>query len=412
MLLTTLSFALSSCKKDPAPRPDAESIEFLGSNDTIYIKYNETLDVSTLFRIAPPRALGTLVYQIARQPDYREGADIETPYTTVTAYSLNGSMLTSIEGVRVPDAVAAPAGSPNTTSQRAVREGRLRVSLQDDASVEQLEIVIVQTDKPALVPVVTVRENALNTIIDGKVTRVLTNQGGATSFNSSAFSVEPMDLELNASGNSRIMLALVNAPYVTPFPFTFGGTGSETGTGGYILAYHNSMTEVEAKAEPETSTRVARLYINVIEADPEAQIVGIVLNEAVVSANTDVSVQFFQRIAPFTTNSSRGVSAFILAKLEDGTTREWGTASGSGGRDGTLIVGEYSEYMENGGGANGSNPGWGNTSVRLQFSPEAPVGTPVAFTIVRLPTSTTLVETAGPEWRVRVETQVIVNPAL
>ena len=421
MLLTAMSFAFSSCKKDPAPRPDAEAIEFLGSNDTIYIKYDGTLDLSEWFRIAPPRAQGTLVYRIDRQPDYREGADANAPYTRVDAYSVSGNTLTSIEGVRVPGVVIPRDGIFTLERQRAVREGRLEVSLQGDASVEPLIIVIVQTDKPALVPVVTVSYNPLNTEIGGKMTRVLTNQGSTTSFNNSSFTIDPMDLEYTTTWQKvgdesrwvsqlNVGIVAVNAPYIND-TFQAGGEGADPSSGGYILGYHNSMTREQALAEPETSTRVARLYVDIIAEDPESPIVGIVLNEAAISANTDTGVQFFQRIAPFTTNSNRSPSSFILAKLENGTTRAWGTGGGAGGRDGSLIVGELSEYMQLVT-LDANNPGW-SSSIRLQFDPEVPVGTPVSFTVARLRLgTTTLDQNPGPEQRVRVETHVIANPAL
>ncbi|MDR1881804.1 MAG: hypothetical protein LBR26_03360, partial [Prevotella sp.] len=176
---------LVACDTDSdEPEDDGKAvIKHTQDKDTLYVDYNGTLDLSTVFTLEQSaKGVAKLAYKVERQPDYAEGNSEE--FTTVDAYGISGSVLSAIPGVRVPDAVN------KEDRVRVVREGKLKVSVEGaKEEVEPLVFTIVMKDKPALVPVITLSEGLAEKLTGGKL--VLENVGQYHLFTANSFTISP-----------------------------------------------------------------------------------------------------------------------------------------------------------------------------------------------------------------------------
>jgi hypothetical protein len=320
------------------------------TNDTLRIDYNGTLDLSAIFSLEQAQGgTATLTYIIDRQPDFVEGTAEE--YTSVEAYRVTGNLLTSIQGIRVPDTVNVPADN----RLRVVREGKLKVSTAGSDTT----FTIIQTGKPELVPTI-----ALDPEITGlnNGTLTLTTTGQPRSFNATAFTISPIDF-----GISDIKIGIgAGDDYITISEYggvpRAGGSTGTPGTGGYIVAYHKNNTLEEVLTD-ETLPQ-ARLYINVTYVAPNA-IVGIVANTEAIGTTAAAS---FWKLAQKSTIS------FVKAKLNDGTIVAYSSSD-----HGSLLSGNFNANTKGAGTENTSHPGW-YPNVQLE-SPLPEVGAEISWTI-------------------------------
>lgn len=306
---------LVGCDKDPVEQVEATGIK--ATADTVRVAYGGTVDLSALFSIDPAGASGSLTYSISRQPEYVEGNDAE--YTEVEAYSVSGNTLASAD-VRVPDAFV------RSDALRTVREGKLKITLEGSSEAESVEVVIVQTDKPALTPVITLSENENYTYTDGPDGKLLTLQtvGVPNVFPATWFKIAPVDFDPSdiRVGTGRV------GNYITEFAGIprAGGFGGATGTGGFIVAFYKDNTLEEVLADENLPQ--ARLYVNVEYVEPDA-VVGIV-------ANTENPPAFRHG-----NTSTKSTSGFVRIKLANGEEKPVGDFSST--HSFTWVSGYYSQ---------------------------------------------------------------------
>ncbi|MDR1022934.1 MAG: hypothetical protein LBL94_06675 [Prevotellaceae bacterium] len=392
-----VSVAFAACdkeeetKSDPIDPETAVEIKVAATqtSDTLRIAYNGTLDLSAIFTLEQPEGgTATLSYAIDKQPEFVEGNG-ET-YTPVAAYSVSGDTLTAAQGVRVPDAVNA-----GDDRVRVVREGVLKVSAEGATA---LTYTIQMTNKPALVPVITLSE-ALTEQLEGGILK-LTTSGQLRQFTATAFDIAPIDF-----GSEDIKVEIgAGGEYITEFGvdgeitstgiFQAGGSVGTAGTGGFIVAYYKGNTLDEVLADenlPQT-----RLNINVEYVAPTAP-VGIELyTEAIGTTGT----------AAFWRNNANGrqlPSSFILIKLNNGETRPYDGATDS---NLGILAGDFDQYLEGRTNEDTEHSGWWS-HVALKLNEDLPpVGTTVKFKV------TSKAHFGEPDWTVTVETQTTAaNPS-
>ncbi|MDR0687791.1 MAG: hypothetical protein LBF55_03775 [Prevotellaceae bacterium] len=348
------------------------------TDDTLRISYNGTLDLSTIFSVEQPEnGDAMLVYEVERQPDYAENSG---DYTSLTAYSVNGSTLTAATGVRVPDALNKGEGRVRT-----VREGLLKVSV---VGVDTLTYTIKMTGKPALTPVISV-DPEIDGLVEGNKL-VLQTTGGHRLFNATYFTISPIDF-----GEEDIRVGIGAGDYITMAASGVpqaGGLDGTAGTSGYVVAYYKDNT-LEGVLADETLPQ-ARLYVDVEYVAP-TEVVGIELKSNIggCSANS-----FWRNNA----NGRQVPSAFVVLKLNNGETRAYDSSTDS---HFGFLAGNFSEHMEGRTTEDSDHPGWW-TYVALKLNDALPeVGTAINFDV-------TSKEHFGEEgWTVTVTTQTVAaNP--
>jgi hypothetical protein len=359
---------LASCDDDSEvivpSKPELET-----TTDTIRIEYGKTLDLSTLFSIKDA-GNATLSYEIESQPSY---AVNDSALTTLDVYSVSGTTLTS-KAVRVPDVV-------NKTNKRHVNEGKLKVSLTGgpEGTEQSVSATIIQTNKPALVPVIKlIPSPSYQAGPEGELNLLeVKTKKRAASFFTTQFEISPIDFD----ESDIAIVAKAGSTYIfAPNPNDEDGYGtwhagaldSPVGTEDYIVAYHRlTTTATQALAKPATATDVARLYIDVIYVAADI-IVGIELNTAAIGIKSGAS--FWRNNA----NGRQVLPGFVLLLLNDDTTRAWNSSTDS---DITLMGGNFDEYLEGRTNQNSDHPGWWS-HVALKLSGPLPeVGTPLKFDI-------------------------------
>ncbi|MDR3184266.1 MAG: hypothetical protein LBT49_02540 [Prevotellaceae bacterium] len=342
-------------KKLPKPTsPPPPQIKTLAespnlTNDTLSIPYEREITLNTIFsaeRAADDTSTAalTLEYALERQPSFAEGSGEWTPYD---AYSVTAGTLSALAGKRVPDVLAI-----SETRSRAVREGVLKVSVNRagyPGAAATATYVVKMTGKPDLVPVITLAEG-LTGVENGTLT--LTTWGQPRQITRASFKIalefEEEDIKVdigNAGDDSYITTSLSGA-------IQAGGSSGKAGTGGFVVAYYKDNTLQEVLAD-ETLPQ-AKLYVNVTFVDPP-EVVGIELNVAAIGKCSTAS---------FWKTGQKTTTAFVLAKLNDGTTRAYDSS-----QDGSLLSGNFNANTKGAGTENASHAGW-YPNVNLNGTPE------------------------------------------
>jgi hypothetical protein len=333
----------NGCDKKENPELIIDPVDATGikaTTDTVRVAYGKSVDLSGYFSLEPANASGTLIYKVIRQPDYVEGNDEE--YTAVEAYSVSGNMLISAEK-RVPDTLNA--GGDRI---RIVREGRLSVALAENSEVDPREVVIIQTGKPAVAPVITLAANENFTYTAGPSGKLLTLQatGLSRTFPASWFNIAPIDFDPN-----DIKVGIGAGDYITMHANGVpqaGGSGAAHGSGGFVVAYYKDHTLEEVLAD--ATLPQARLYIDVEEYM-------LTVDGIVISPNVGLT-----NAASFKKSGAKASSSFVYVKLSDGSTRAFDTS-----QDGSVLSGEFNHYTK-GVAENSDRPGW-FSNVNLNNSP-------------------------------------------
>jgi hypothetical protein len=412
--LLAVTSILSSCKKDDPKIPDAEAILYNGaavhSGDSIRVKYGEPIDLNTLFTLNPANAKGQLTYSLTEQPAY---SDVTTnnEVKEIKAYSLEGSTLTSI--ARVPDEL--PGTGPRS---RTVLQGELKIVLTGGADLNAIEVVLVQTDKPALeAPVITFsaaanNDTRLTNTADGNKLMTLSTSSQPTRFSSeNFFTVTPIDYD-----PVNILLRPGTNPASTYIRMSAAGAlevggGFETedhGQGQYMVAFYSAKRDTLTETNEVYQARVAaafaaaeatgkhRIYVDVNYVAPTT-VVGIIANTDAIGKTGKAS--FWRNNA----NGRQVPQTFILAKLNDGNTRVYDPTT-----DGVVMAGKFDQYLE-GRTTEYETGWWSHVALKAAFGNnldvDCPVGTDLSFTI----THKDHIEEEG--WTVKVETKrMAANP--
>jgi hypothetical protein len=284
-----------------------------------------------------------------------------------------------------------------------VNEGKLKVSLKGEAeeAVQPVIVTIIQTEKPALVPTITLIPGAsYKEGPEGELNLLeVQTKARATSFTATLFEISPIDFDesdiriVANEGSTYIFAPDDEKGYAAWHAGDLDETvGTEDQTGDYIVAYHRSITPEQALAKPTTATDVAKLYIDVIYVAP-TEIVGIELNTDVIGKATTAS--FWSN----TSGQRKAAGGFILVRLNNDTSREWASSSDSGRFP--LLAGNFDSYLEGRQTEDVDHGGWFPSVGLKQNDPVPSVGTPLKFDV-------TVKEHFGEEdWTVTVETKTV-----
>jgi hypothetical protein len=323
-----VSAAFVACDKDEDPivnptEPTTSTVEIkvaaTQTDNVLQVAYEKTLDLGTIFSLEQPEGgTATLAYTIDEQPSYVEGNNEE--YTTVDAYSVSGGVLTAKQSVRVPDAVSA-----GDDRVRVVREGILKVSAEGATA---LTYTIQMTNKPALVPVITLAEGSEGQLAGGTLT--LPTSGLSHPFTAAAFDIAPIDFGIE---DIRVGIgAAGDGDYITISEYggvpQAGGVNGKPGTGGFIVAHYKGNTLEEVLAD-ETLPQ-AKLYINVTRVAPTAPI-GI-------EVDTENSPKFTAG-----NGNQKQLTGFVKVKLDNGEYIAAGSIGSAGLGNFTFVSGYYSQ---------------------------------------------------------------------
>jgi hypothetical protein len=376
LMLAAAVIGFTACEKEKDPEGKTEEekkeqeqivklkVAATQTSDTLRVPYGGSLDLSAIFSLEQAEGgTVTLSYRINRQPEYAEG---NGEYQSAgTVYSVTGSTLASGD-VRVPDAL-----NFGDDRIRLVREATLKIEVPN---VLDTTFTIIQTDKPALTPVISL-DPEITGLVDGNKL-VLQTTGTPRNFSASYFTISPIDF-----GIEDIRVGIGAGDYITMAASGIpraGGVGQASGTGGYVVAYYKDNT-LEQVLRDETLPQ-AKLYVDVEYVEP-GTVVGIELKPEIGSASTVAAVRFYSA----TSNQRKMPYNFIVLKLGDGSTRAYDSSTDS---HFGFLAGNFSEYLEGRTSEDKDHSGWW-TYVGLKADPEittpvtplAPVGSDISFDI-------------------------------
>ncbi|MDR1883997.1 MAG: hypothetical protein LBR26_14625, partial [Prevotella sp.] len=233
-----------------------------------------------------------------------------------------------------------------------------------------------------LVPVITLSEGLAEKLTGGKL--VLENVGQYHLFTANSFTISPIDF-----GIEDIRIGIGAGSYIITSPSGVpqaGGSGSATGTGGYVVAYYKENTLEEVLA----NENLPQVRVNVdVELGEATEIVGIIPNTAALGTKGNAS--FWRNNA----NGRQALSGFVLVQFDNGTTAPYDATT----HNLSLLAGDFDSYLEGRTTQDQEHPGWWLYVALKQNEALPSVGTTVSFKI------TSGLHFGEPAWTATITTQ-------